>query len=62
MGKKKPEEVLKMKAEVRRGRRGKGLRREKTAERIFEILFPFAGYGFNKSHAAAYAIPAYHTI
>jgi DNA polymerase-3 subunit alpha len=34
----------------------------KDAERIFEQLFAFTGYGFNKSHSAAYAIPAYHTI
>ena len=34
----------------------------KTGERIFELLFAFSGYGFNKSHAAAYTIPAYHTI
>ena len=31
------------------------------ADRIFEILIPFAGYGFNKSHAAAYSVVAYRT-
>ena len=33
----------------------------KVAEGIFEMLVPFAGYGFNKSHAAAYSVLAYHT-
>lgn len=35
--------------------------KEKDADRIFEILIPFAGYGFNKSHAAAYSVLAYQT-
>ncbi|HVO39842.1 MAG TPA: DNA polymerase III subunit alpha [Spirochaetia bacterium] len=61
MGKKKPEEALKMKPRFIAGAREKGYD-EKTAERIFELLLAFTGYGFNKSHAAAYAIPAYHTI
>lgn len=34
---------------------------EKTAEKIFEEISYFAGYGFNKSHAAAYALVAYQT-
>ncbi|MCL2070337.1 MAG: DNA polymerase III subunit alpha [Treponema sp.] len=34
---------------------------EKKADEIFELLIPFAGYGFNKSHAAAYSVLAYHT-
>ncbi|AEF82175.1 DNA polymerase III subunit alpha [Leadbettera azotonutricia] len=34
---------------------------EADADRIFEIMAPFAGYGFNKSHAAAYAVLAYQT-
>jgi len=33
----------------------------KTAEKIFSIMIPFAGYGFNKSHAAGYAMLAYET-
>ncbi len=61
MGKKKPEEMLKMKELFLAGARARGYD-AKTGERIFELLFAFAGYGFNKSHAAAYTIPAYHTI
>jgi DNA polymerase-3 subunit alpha len=61
MGKKKPEEMLKMKEKFLSGAKTKGYD-AKTGERIFEMLFAFSGYGFNKSHAAAYAIPAYHTI
>jgi DNA polymerase-3 subunit alpha len=61
MSKKKPEEMLKMKEMFLAGARGKGYD-AKTSERIFELLFAFSGYGFNKSHSAAYAIPAYHTI
>ncbi|HEY9595729.1 MAG TPA: DNA polymerase III subunit alpha, partial [Spirochaetia bacterium] len=61
MGKKKPEEMLKMKEKFLQGAKAKGYD-NKTGERIFELLFAFSGYGFNKSHAAAYAIPAYHTI
>jgi DNA polymerase-3 subunit alpha len=34
---------------------------ENDADRIFETLIPFAGYGFNKSHAAAYSVVAYQT-
>ena len=34
---------------------------EKQAKEIFELLIPFAGYGFNKAHAAAYAVLAYQT-
>ena len=61
MGKKKPEEMLKMKEMFLAGAKAKGYD-AKTGERIFELLFAFSGYGFNKSHAAAYTIPAYHTI
>ena len=61
MGKKKPEEMLKMKELFLAGAKSKGYD-TKTGERIFELLFAFSGYGFNKSHSAAYAIPAYHTI
>ncbi len=61
MGKKKPEEMLKMKEKFLQGAKAKGYD-QKTGERIFELLFAFSGYGFNKSHSAAYAIPAYHTI
>ncbi len=61
MGKKKPEEALKMKPRFLEGAAANGVPK-KDAERIFDLLFAFTGYGFNKSHAAAYAIPAYHTI
>jgi DNA polymerase-3 subunit alpha len=61
MGKKKPEEMLKMKEEFLAGAKTKGYD-AKTATKVFDLLFAFSGYGFNKSHAAAYAIPAYHTI
>jgi DNA polymerase-3 subunit alpha len=61
MGKKKPEEALKMRPRFLEGARANG-HAAKDAERIFDLLFAFTGYGFNKSHSAAYAIPAYHTI
>ena len=61
MGKKKPEEMLKMKELFLAGAKAKNYD-AKTATKIFDLLFAFSGYGFNKSHAAAYAIPAYHTI
>jgi DNA polymerase-3 subunit alpha len=61
MGKKKPEEMLKMKQKFLAGALARGYAKA-TAEHIFELLFAFAGYGFNKSHAAAYSVLAYHTI
>jgi len=61
MGKKKPEEALKMRPRFLEGATANGYP-AKDAERVFELLFAFTGYGFNKSHAAAYAIPAYQTI
>ncbi len=61
MGKKKPEEMLKMKEKFLAGARSRGYAKA-TAEHIFELLFAFSGYGFNKSHAAAYSVLAYHTI
>jgi DNA polymerase-3 subunit alpha len=60
MGKKEPQIMAKEKEGFVSGARQKGYSR-KTAEEIFEKLVPFAGYGFNKSHAAAYAILAYQT-
>ncbi|MDR1956944.1 MAG: DNA polymerase III subunit alpha [Treponema sp.] len=60
MGKKKKEVMVKEKEKFIAGARAKGFK-EKDADRIFEILIPFAGYGFNKSHAAAYSVVAYHT-
>ena len=60
MGKKKPEVMAKQKEQFVEGRPAKGYA-TKVAEEIFDLLVPFAGYGFNKSHAAAYALIAYQT-
>ena len=60
MGKKKVREMDKMKIEFIEGAVQKGFTTKK-AEDIFEILVPFAGYSFNKSHAAAYTMIAYKT-
>ncbi len=60
MGKKKREAMEKMKVEYLNGAERLGIG-AKTAEEIFTLLEPFAGYGFNKSHAAAYSILAYKT-
>jgi DNA polymerase-3 subunit alpha len=60
MGKKKLEEMKKEKVKFIAGAKARGFS-ETDADRIFEILIPFAGYGFNKSHSAAYAILAYQT-
>lgn len=60
MGKKKEEEMNRMKEEFVQGAVSKGYE-SSLAEKIFDILTPFAGYGFNKSHAAAYSVLAYKT-
>jgi DNA polymerase-3 subunit alpha len=60
MGKKKEKEMERMRKEFLAGARTKGFSKEQ-AESIFELLKPFAGYGFNKSHAAAYSVVAYKT-
>jgi len=60
MGKKKVKEMDRMKIEFIEGAVKKGFSTKK-AEDIFEMLVPFAGYGFNKSHAAAYSVIAYKT-
>ena len=60
MGKKKPEEMAKQKATFVEGARGQGVSDE-DSERIFGLLEYFAGYGFNKSHSAAYARITYQT-
>ncbi len=60
MGKKKPEEMAKQKSIFIDGAKGKGVS-EADAERIFGLLEFFAGYGFNKSHSAAYALITYQT-
>jgi DNA polymerase-3 subunit alpha len=60
MGKKKPEEMAKQKQVFVDGSIGNAVKQE-DAERIFGLLEYFAGYGFNKSHSAAYALLTYHT-
>ena len=60
MGKKKPEEMAKQKSIFVEGAKKKGVA-EEDAERIFGLLEYFAGYGFNKSHSAAYALITYQT-
>lgn len=61
MGKKKKEEMAKQREKFIEGcYKTNKIPREKASE-IFDILEKFAGYGFNKSHAAAYAIVAYQT-
>ncbi|MGN6328460.1 MAG: DNA polymerase III subunit alpha [Rhodanobacter sp.] len=60
MGKKKVEEMVKHRAVFREGAAKDGLSGEK-ADAIFDLMEKFAGYGFNKSHAAAYALVSYQT-
>ena len=61
MGKKKPEEMAKQRAIFVKGCKEKNSIPQAKADQIFDLLEKFAGYGFNKSHAAAYAIVAYQT-
>jgi DNA polymerase-3 subunit alpha len=60
MGKKKKEEMDKMKAKFYEGAEKNDISRKK-AEDIFDLVEPFAGYGFNKAHAVCYAHVAYQT-
>jgi DNA polymerase-3 subunit alpha len=60
MGKKKPEEMAKHRAIFAEGAAQRGISAEKANE-IFDLMEKFAGYGFNKSHAAAYALLSYQT-
>ncbi|MGA9917840.1 MAG: DNA polymerase III subunit alpha [Paraburkholderia sp.] len=60
MGKKKAEEMAEHRELFRQGASKNGLTGEK-ADEIFDLMEKFAGYGFNKSHAAAYALLAYYT-
>lgn|GEM_PF-4381995 len=59
LGKKKIEVLLAKNAEFTERASAKGIVNEKQAEEIFEILIPFAGYAFNKSHAVSYTLMAY---
>jgi DNA polymerase-3 subunit alpha len=60
MGKKKAEEMAEHRQIFRDGAAKNGIGQEK-ADEIFDLMEKFAGYGFNKSHAAAYSLLAYHT-
>ena len=60
MGKKIKKEMAQQRNRFIEGAVGKGVDRG-SAEFIFELVAKFAGYGFNKSHAAAYALIAYQT-
>jgi DNA polymerase-3 subunit alpha len=60
MGKKKPEEMAEHRGIFSDGAAKSGLAAEKAHE-LFDLMEKFAGYGFNKSHAAAYAVVAYQT-
>ena len=61
MGKKKAEEMAAQREKFLSGARAKGFKDEKKITRIFDLMEQFAGYGFNKSHSAAYAVLAYRT-
>lgn len=61
MGKKKPEEMAKQGEIFRAGAVERGVE-EETARYIFDLMEKFAGYGFNKSHSAAYALVSYQTM
>ncbi|MFB3915635.1 MAG: DNA polymerase III subunit alpha [Terriglobales bacterium] len=60
MGKKIPEEMAAQRERFVQGAVSRGFHRQKV-EKIFDLMEQFAGYGFNKSHSAAYALLAYHT-
>ena len=60
MGKKKAEEMAEHREIFRQGAADKGIGAQK-ADEVFDLMEKFAGYGFNKSHAAAYSLLAYHT-
>jgi DNA polymerase-3 subunit alpha len=61
MGKKKVEEMAKQREDFVKGCHEKNQIPKTKANQIFDLLEKFAGYGFNKSHAAAYAVVAYQT-
>jgi len=60
MGKKKPEEMAKQRERFIQGSVERGFQQKKV-EKIFDLMEQFAGYGFNKSHSAAYAYLAFVT-
>ncbi|MFC3853483.1 DNA polymerase III subunit alpha [Salinispirillum marinum] len=61
MGKKKPEEMAKQRETFAEGAEHKGIDAD-LATKIFDLVEKFAGYGFNKSHSAAYALVSYQTL
>jgi DNA polymerase-3 subunit alpha len=61
MGKKKAEEMAEHRERFRTGALATHNIPEAKADEIFDLMEKFAGYGFNKSHAAAYSLLAYHT-
>ncbi len=61
MGKKKPEEMAKQRSVFEEGAKSRGINGE-LAVKIFDLVEKFAGYGFNKSHSAAYALVSYQTL
>ena len=60
MGKKKPEEMAAQREKFLKGSQVKKIN-EKKSEKVFNLMEKFAGYGFNKSHSAAYAQVSYQT-
>jgi DNA polymerase-3 subunit alpha len=60
MGKKKPEEMAKQRSVFVQGAASNGVAAN-VATQLFDLMEKFAGYGFNKSHSAAYALVAYQT-
>ena len=61
MGKKKPEEMAKQRAVFESGSKDNNIDPD-LAMKIFDLVEKFAGYGFNKSHSAAYALVSYQTL
>lgn len=61
MGKKKPEEMAKQRTVFEDGAKNNGIDGQ-LAMKIFDLVEKFAGYGFNKSHSAAYALVSYQTL
>jgi DNA polymerase-3 subunit alpha len=61
MGKKKPEEMAKQRAGFAEGAHNNNIDPD-LASKIFDLVEKFAGYGFNKSHSAAYALVSYQTL
>jgi DNA polymerase-3 subunit alpha len=59
MGKKKAEEMAKQRERFLEGAKAKGHHQQRKVEKIFDQMAKFAGYGFNKSHSAAYAYLAF---